>query len=56
MNRFDALEELRSYMSDTEILDELVRAMGDFEATEKDGGGYLGYIAQNNGIDLTDED
>lgn len=34
MDKFDMLEEIRKYMSDTQILDELMDAMSSNEAKE----------------------
>ncbi len=45
MKRLERLERLRERMSDKDLLEELVRAMGDKTADE-----YFDYIVSNNEI------
>jgi hypothetical protein len=53
--RFEYLEALRVHMSDTEILEELVRTMSNWDALEESGEGYLGFICRVNGIKKPEE-
>lgn len=46
MDRFDGLEKLREYFSDTYILDSIVKAMSDYNALD-----IMGYIARMEDLD-----